>query len=52
MLSKNISILIPIDEDIPEVIHSFTLKENLIMLKIGSLCIQETKNNITILTQD
>jgi hypothetical protein len=52
MLSKNISILVPIDEEIPEVIHSFTLKENLIMLKIGSECIIEAKKYITNLTQE
>ena len=52
MLSKNISILVPIDEEIPEVIHSFTLKENLIMLKIGCECIIEAKKYITNLTQE
>jgi hypothetical protein len=52
MLSKNISVLVPIDEDIPEVIHSFSLKENLIMLKIGSECIIEAKKYITNLTQE
>jgi hypothetical protein len=52
MLSKNISILIPIDEELPEIIHSFSLKENLIMLKIGSECIIEAKKYITNLTQE
>ena len=51
MLSKKISISIPEEDFFPEAIYSFTLKENLIMLQIGSQCIQEAKKYITNLTQ-
>jgi len=52
MLSKKISISIPEEDFFPEAIYSFTLKENLIMLQIGSQCIQEAKKYITNLTQE
>ena len=51
MSVRFVNISIPINENIPEVIHEFSPEENLLMLKIGSECLREGRNAVAGLTQ-
>ena len=51
MSIRLVNIPIPINEDIPELIHEFSPEENLLMLKIGSECLREGRNAVAGLTQ-
>ena len=51
MIGKIIPITIPEKESIPECIQTFSLEENLLMLKIGSDCLLEGRKVVAGLTQ-
>lgn len=48
---KIVNITIPEDEILPEIISSFSPKENYMMLKIGSDCLKESRNVVLGLSQ-
>jgi hypothetical protein len=50
-MPKTFVITIPDNEDIPEIINSFSPDENLLMLKIGSDCLKEGRKVVSSLTQ-
>ena len=50
-MTKAIIINIPENETIPELISSFSLEENFLMLKIGSECLREGRNAVANLSQ-
>lgn len=50
-IGKVIKITIPENETIPEIIQTFSLEENLLMLKIGSECLLEGRKVVAGLTQ-
>lgn len=50
-MSKTIIINIPENETIPEIISTFSLEENFLMLKIGSECLREGRNAVANLSQ-
>jgi len=50
-MSKTIIISIPENETIPEIIPTFSLEENYLMLKIGSECLREARNAVAGLSQ-
>jgi hypothetical protein len=52
MTSKEIILFIPNEQQVPEIIYSFNSNETLMMLKIGSNCIQEAKKFISNLSQE
>jgi hypothetical protein len=51
-MPKSINIYISDDVIIPEIINTFTPKENYLMLKIGSETINEAKNRVATLSQE
>jgi hypothetical protein len=50
-MSKTITINIPENEVVPEIIWGFSPEENFLMLKIGSECLREGRNVVVGLTQ-
>ena len=52
MSVKIINIAIPDDEEVPDIIHTFSPKENFMMLKIGSICLNEGRNYVANLSQE
>ena len=52
MSVKMINIAIPDDEKLPDIIHTFSPKENFMMLKIGSICLNEGRNYVANLSQE
>ena len=52
MSIKQITITIPEDKVIPDIINSFSPEENFMMLKIGSECLKEGRNVVSRLSQD
>jgi len=52
MLCKQITISIPENEEIPEILTSFNSKENYIMIKIGCECIKQARTFLTNLSQE
>ena len=52
MSVKMINIAIPDDEELPDIIHTFSPKENCMMLKIGSICLNEGRNYVANLSQE
>ena len=51
MSLRIINITIPADDDLPDIMSTFTPEENLFMLKIGSNCLNEGRNAVAGLTQ-
>jgi len=51
MSLRNINITIPAGELLPDIMSTFTPEENLLMLKIGSSCLNEGRNAVAGLTQ-
>ena len=51
MLCKQVTISIPENEEIPEILTSFNSKENFIMIKIGCECIKQARTFLTNLSQ-
>lgn len=52
MLCKQVTISIPENEEIPEILSSFNSNENFIMIKIGSECIKQARTFLTNLSQE
>lgn len=52
MSVKMINIAIPDDEKLPDIINTFSPKENFMMLKIGSICLNEGRNYVANLSQE
>jgi hypothetical protein len=52
MSVKMINIAIPDEEKLPDIIHTFSPKENFMMLKIGSICLNEGRNYVANLSQE
>jgi len=50
-MPKTFVITIPDNENVPEIINSFSPEENFIMLKIGSDCLREGRKVVSSLTQ-
>ena len=50
-MPKTISLTIPDNEIVPEILTSFSQEENYLMLKIGSDCLKEGRNAVAGLTQ-
>ena len=50
-MPKTFIITIPDNENVPEIINSFSPEENFIMLKIGSDCLREGRKVVSSLTQ-
>ena len=51
MSLKIINITIPINDEIPDIINSFSPEENYLMLKIGSDCLREGRKVMSGLSQ-
>ncbi len=51
MIGQIINITIPSNENIPDIIKTFTPEENLLMLKIGSESLREARNGVVSLNQ-
>jgi hypothetical protein len=52
MLLKTISITIPEERSLPDIISTFSPEENYIMLKIGSQCLEEGRKSVLNLSND
>ena len=50
-MPKTVTITIPDNEYIPDIITTFSPEENILMLKIGSDCLREGRNVVAGLTQ-
>ena len=52
MLTKIVQIIIPEDKIVPDIISTFSLEENYLMLKIGSDTLMEGRKVVTNLTNN